>query len=99
MERAGEAIASAGGAVIVAFLALILSSLSIFRAIGPALAIAVAVTLLAVLTLVPGRDHAARPEAVLAVEEVAAGARGTHASSGSAIPSAAGLVPSPRSPA
>ena len=53
MERAGEAIASAGGAVIVAFLALILSSLSIFRAIGPALAIAVAVTLLAVLTLVP----------------------------------------------
>ena len=53
LTRAGEAIASAGGAVIVAFLALILSSLSIFRAIGPALAIAVAVTLLAVLTLVP----------------------------------------------
>lgn len=53
LERAGEAIASAGGAVIVAFLALILSSLSIFRAIGPALAIAVGVTLLAVLTLVP----------------------------------------------
>ncbi len=53
LERAGEAIASAGGAVIVAFLALILSSLSIFRAIGPALAIAVAVTLLAALTLVP----------------------------------------------
>lgn len=53
MERAGEAIASAGGAVIVAFLALILSSLSIFRAIGPAMAIAVAVTLLAALTLVP----------------------------------------------
>lgn len=53
MERAGEAIASAGGAVIVAFLAMLLSSLSIFRAIGPALAIAVAVTALAVLTLVP----------------------------------------------
>lgn len=53
MERAGEAIASAGGAVIVAFMALILSSLSIFRAIGPALAIAVATTLLAALTLVP----------------------------------------------
>lgn len=53
MERAGEAIASAGGAVIVAFLALILSSLSIFRSIGPALAIAVAVTLVASLTLVP----------------------------------------------
>lgn len=53
LERAGEAIASAGGAVIVAFLALILSSLGIFQAIGPALAIAVAVTLVAALTLVP----------------------------------------------
>lgn len=53
MERAGEAIASAGGAVIVAFMALILSSLSIFRSIGPALAIAVATTLVAALTLVP----------------------------------------------
>jgi RND superfamily putative drug exporter len=53
LERAGEAIASAGGAVIVAFMALILSSLSIFRSIGPALAIAVAVTLVAALTLVP----------------------------------------------
>ena len=53
MERAGEAIASAGGAVIVAFMALVLSSLSVFRSIGPALAIAVAVTLLAALTLVP----------------------------------------------
>jgi RND superfamily putative drug exporter len=53
VERAGEAIASAGGAVIVAFLALLLSSLSIFRAIGPALAIAVAVSMLAALTLIP----------------------------------------------
>jgi RND superfamily putative drug exporter len=53
LERAGEAIASAGGAVIVAFMALVLSSLSIFRSIGPALAIAVAVTLVAALTLVP----------------------------------------------
>ena len=53
IERAGEAIASAGGAVIVAFLALLLSSLSIFKAIGPALAIAVFVTLVAALTLVP----------------------------------------------
>ncbi|MGH3509836.1 MAG: MMPL family transporter [Nocardioidaceae bacterium] len=53
VERAGEAIASAGGAVIVAFMALLLSSLSIFRSIGPALAIAVAVTVLAALTLVP----------------------------------------------
>jgi len=53
LERAGEAIASAGGAVIVAFMALVLSTLGIFRSIGPALAIAVAVTLLAALTLVP----------------------------------------------
>lgn len=53
LERAGEAIASAGGAVIVAFLALLLSSLGIFQAIGPSLAIAVAVTLVAALTLVP----------------------------------------------
>lgn len=53
LARAGEAIASAGGAVIVAFMALILSSLGIFRSLGPALAIAVAVTLVAALTLVP----------------------------------------------
>ncbi|WP_372735560.1 MMPL family transporter [Nocardioides sp.] len=53
LERAGEAIASAGGAVIVAFLALTLSSLGIFKSMGPALAIAVFVTLLAALTLVP----------------------------------------------
>ena len=51
--RAGEAIASAGGAVIIAFMAMVLSSLSIFRSIGPALAIAVAMAVLAALTLVP----------------------------------------------
>ncbi|NUR05505.1 MAG: MMPL family transporter [Nocardioidaceae bacterium] len=53
VERAGEAIASAGGAVIVSFMALVLSSLVLFRAIGPALAIAVATTVVAALTLVP----------------------------------------------
>ena len=53
VARAGEAIASAGGAVIVAFMALVLSSLGIFKSIGPALAIAVAVTVVAALTLVP----------------------------------------------
>ena len=53
LERAGEAIASAGGAVVVAFMALVLSSLGIFRSIGPSLAIAVAVTVIAALTLVP----------------------------------------------
>ena len=53
LERAGEAIASAGGAVFVAFMTLVLSTLGIFRSIGPSLAIAVAVTLVAALTLVP----------------------------------------------
>jgi RND superfamily putative drug exporter len=53
VARAGEAILSAGGAVIVSFMALILSSLGIFKSIGPALAIAVAVMVLAALTLVP----------------------------------------------
>ena len=53
VERAGEAIALAGGAVIIAFMAMVLSSLSIFRSIGPALAIAVALAVLAALTLVP----------------------------------------------
>ena len=53
VERAGEAIASAGGAVIVSFMALILSSLGIFKSIGPALAIAVFVTVIAAITLVP----------------------------------------------
>jgi putative drug exporter of the RND superfamily len=53
VTRAGEAILSAGGAVIVSFMALILSSLGIFKSIGPALAIAVAVMVLAALTLIP----------------------------------------------
>lgn len=51
--RVGEAIASAAGAVIIAFMALVLSSLGMFRSLGPSLAIAVAVTLLAALTLFP----------------------------------------------
>ncbi|GAA3730569.1 MMPL family transporter [Plantactinospora mayteni] len=53
VARAGEAIASAAGAVIIAFLALILSTLGLFRSLGPALAIAVATTLVAGLTLIP----------------------------------------------
>ncbi|MFD7537281.1 MMPL family transporter [Streptomyces sp. NPDC059819] len=51
--RVGEAIASAAGAVIVCFLALLLSSLSFLVSMGPALAIAIGVTLLASLTLIP----------------------------------------------
>ena len=53
VTRAGEAIVSAGGAVIVSFMALTLSTLGLFRSLGPALAIAVAVTLVAGLTLIP----------------------------------------------
>jgi putative drug exporter of the RND superfamily len=53
VSRAGRAIATAAGVVIVAFLALLLSTLSVLRSIGPALAIAVATTLIANLTLIP----------------------------------------------
>jgi RND superfamily putative drug exporter len=53
IERAGEAIASAGGAVFVAFMTLALSSLGIFKSMGPSLAIAVAVSVIAAVTLVP----------------------------------------------
>lgn len=53
VTRAGEAIASAGGAVFIAFMTLALSSLGLFKSMGPNLAITVAATLLAALTLVP----------------------------------------------
>ncbi|MEU9993564.1 MMPL family transporter [Streptomyces sp. NPDC048045] len=49
----GETIASAAGAVIVAFMALLLSTMGMLRTMGPSLAISVAVALLAGLTLVP----------------------------------------------
>jgi RND superfamily putative drug exporter len=51
--RVGEAIASAAGAVMISFLALVLSTLTFLRQMGPALAITVAVTLIAALTLFP----------------------------------------------
>lgn len=53
VTRVGEAITSAAGVVVIAFLALMLSTLGMFRALGPALAIAVTVAALAGLTLVP----------------------------------------------
>ncbi|MEU3373741.1 MULTISPECIES: MMPL family transporter [unclassified Streptomyces] len=53
VSRVGETIASAAGAVIVAFLALLFSTMGNLRAMGPSLAISVAVTLVAALTLVP----------------------------------------------
>ena len=53
VTRVGEVIASAAGVVIAAFLALLASTLSVLRSMGPALAIAVAVTLIAGLTLIP----------------------------------------------
>ena len=53
IARVGPAIATAAGAVMIAFLALTLSSLSLFRELGPALAIAVFCAATAGLTLVP----------------------------------------------
>jgi RND superfamily putative drug exporter len=53
VDRVGEAIASAAGAVIIAFLALVLSTLGFLKQMGPALAIAVTATLIAGLTLIP----------------------------------------------
>jgi RND superfamily putative drug exporter len=53
VTRVGEVISSAAGVVIAAFLALVLSTVSVLRSMGPALAIAVFVTLIAGLTLVP----------------------------------------------
>ncbi|SEG93660.1 putative drug exporter of the RND superfamily [Actinacidiphila yanglinensis] len=53
VTRVGEAIASAAGAVIISFLALSLSTLGFLTQLGPALAILVAVTLIAGLTLFP----------------------------------------------
>lgn len=53
VARVGEAITSAAAAVIIAFMALTLSTLGLFRSMGPSLAIAVAVALVAGLTLVP----------------------------------------------
>ena len=51
--RIGEVIASAAAAVIIAFCALTFSSLSFLHAMGPSMAIAVAVMLVAALTLIP----------------------------------------------
>ncbi|OKI40594.1 MMPL family transporter [Micromonospora sp. CB01531] len=53
VERVGEVITSAAGAVIVAFLVLLLASLGFFGSLGPALAIAVGVMLVTSLTLIP----------------------------------------------
>jgi putative drug exporter of the RND superfamily len=53
VERVGEAIASAAGAVIAAFIVLVLASFKAFGALGPQLAIAVGVMFVTSLTLVP----------------------------------------------
>ncbi|MFD0386187.1 MMPL family transporter [Streptomyces stramineus] len=53
VARVGETLASAASVVIVAFLALLLSSVGTLRTMGPPLAISVAVALVAALTLVP----------------------------------------------
>ncbi|TCO61003.1 MMPL family transporter [Actinocrispum wychmicini] len=53
VSRVGEAITTAAVVVMIAFAAMTLSSFGFFRSMGPALAIAVGVTLLAGITLVP----------------------------------------------
>ena len=53
LQRVGEVITSAGAAVIVAFLVLLLASFGAFRSLGPSLAIAVFTMLVTALTLVP----------------------------------------------
>lgn len=53
VHKVGEAIASAAGAVIVAFSALALSSFEAFTTMGPTMAIAVGCMLIASLTLIP----------------------------------------------
>jgi putative drug exporter of the RND superfamily len=64
VARVGEAIASAAGAVIIAFCALALSTLGFLTQLGPALAILVAVTLLAGLTLFPALCSLIPPRAL-----------------------------------
>jgi RND superfamily putative drug exporter len=53
VERVGEVIASAAGAVIVAFLVLLLATFGGFGSLGPALAISVGAMLVTALTLIP----------------------------------------------
>lgn len=53
MRGVGEAITSSAGTVIVALLTLLLTTLGLYKTLGPALAIAVGVMLLGGLTLVP----------------------------------------------
>ncbi|PTR39547.1 RND superfamily putative drug exporter [Rhodococcus sp. OK611] len=53
VERVGEVIASAAGAIIVAFCALLLAIFGAFRSLGPGLAIGVGIMALASLTLIP----------------------------------------------
>ncbi|MFC4033807.1 MMPL family transporter [Streptomyces polygonati] len=64
VARVGEAIASAAGAVIISFLALTLSTLGFLTQLGPALAILVAVTLIAGLTLFPAICSVIPPRAL-----------------------------------
>jgi len=53
VSRVGEVVASAAGAVVIAFMALLLAVFGGFKSLGPGLAIAVIVMALAAMTLVP----------------------------------------------
>jgi RND superfamily putative drug exporter len=52
-RRVGESITFSGGTVIAALLALLLASFGLYSGLGPALAIGIAITLVAALTLLP----------------------------------------------
>ena len=80
VTRVGEVIASAAGVVIVAFLALVLSTLSVLRSMGPALAIAVARHADRRADAGPRGRVAARPAGVLAVQGRGSGSRGRRGS-------------------
>lgn len=53
VHRVGEVIASAAGAIVIAFMALLLAVFGAFTSLGPALAIAVVVMAIAAVTLIP----------------------------------------------
>jgi putative drug exporter of the RND superfamily len=64
IERVGAAVTSSAFAVVVSFSALLLSAYEGFRVLGPALAVAVLMTLLAGLTLIPAVLVLIRPRAL-----------------------------------
>ncbi len=99
VARVGEVISSAAGVVIAAFLALLLSTLSVLRSIGPALAIAVAVTLIAGLTLVPAVVSLLGPRVFWPSKAWRREPKGARFAAIGRLPRPPGRAPTPSSPA